>query len=147
MKTLLLILLMIQSNFIHAHDGGHGPSLKDESLQGGKISAIIKASEVKIGRKAKMLYKAELVHDSRNTKVKLYIYDSNMKPLNLKDFSNTINAIQIEGRKVSKFTLKLDKSGTYFIGERPKNKRVPFNIDIKFSKENQQLFGAFDGLD
>lgn len=132
---------------VFAHDEGHGPAIKDESVYGGKVTAIIKADEVSIGRKAKMLYKGELVHSSKDLDVKVYIYDLNMKPVDLKAFSNKINAVLLERNAEKKFELTLDKSGKFFSGMRAKNKRVPFNIDINLSKGDQKLFGAFDGLD
>mgnify|MGYP000244676885 CR=1 FL=1 len=39
------------------------------------------------------------------------------------------------------------ESGKFYKGLRPKNKRVPFNIDIRVGKGEEILFGAFDGLD
>ncbi|MDA8793056.1 hypothetical protein N9N67_07415 [Bacteriovoracaceae bacterium] len=145
MKLVFLLSLFMFSAI--AHDGGHGPALKDESSYGGKVSAIIDSKEVNLGRKAKMLFKAELVHNSKKNEVKVYLYDQNMKAIDLKMFENKMEAVQIEGKKEKKFSLKLDKSGKFFVGKRPKNKRVPFNIDIMLKKEEPTLFGAFDGLD
>ena len=147
MKFITVILLSLSFLNALAHDEGHGPALKDESLHGGKISAIINAKEVSIGRKAKMLYKGELLHESRGRDVKVYIYDQNMKPIKLSQFDKQIKAVQIERGKEKNFSLKLDKSGNFYQGKRPKNKRVPFNIDIKLEKGKTELFGAFDGLD
>lgn len=147
MKLLMSIVLCLSVLNVFAHDEGHGPALKDESLYGGKISAIINADEVKLGRKAKMLYKGELVHESRKQDVKVYVYDQNMKAIDLKDLAKKIDAVQIERNKEQKFELTLDESGKFYKGQRPKNKRVPFNIDIRVKKGEQTLFGAFDGLD
>lgn len=145
MKELFLAFMLSLS--IYAHDGGHGPAIKDESLNGGKVTAVIAAGDVNKGRAAELLYKGELVFESRKTPVKLYIYDKNMKPLNLKEFSKEISAVQIERNSEKTFKLTLDETGKFYKGERPKNKRVPFNIDVKFTKGKQKLFGAFDGLD
>lgn len=147
MKFVLALILSLNSMLVLAHDEGHGPAIKDESLNGGKVSAVIKAEDVKKGRKAGMLYKAELVHDPRKLNVKVFIYDQNMKPISLKELSKEINAVQIERGKEQPFTLTLDKSGKFYHGLRPKNKRVPFNIDVKIKKGEQTLFSAFDGLD
>ena len=145
MRILLVTLLITLSTF--AHDGGHGPALRDESFYGGKVAAIINANEIKKGPHAEMLYKAELVYESRKPEVKLYFYDKKMKPLNLKEFGKSVNAVIAERGSEKKFTLTLDKSGTFYTGERPMNKRVPFNIDVNVKKGDEGLFGAFDGLD
>ena len=147
MKVLSLVFFLFLSLGAFAHDEGHGPALTDETQQGGKVSAIIDADDIKKGREAKMLYKGELVHSSRNMKVKLYLYDSEMKPVDLASFGKKVEAIQLERGNNSKFELSLDESGKFFVGMRPKNKRVPFNIDLRLSKGDQKLFGAFDGLD
>lgn len=147
MKKLILGLVLALTIPTFSHDGGHGPAVKDESHHGGKVTAIILASEVEKGRSAKMLYKAELVFNSRKQDIKLYLYDVEMKPLNLQGFVTEGSGVQIEKGKEKKFKLSLDKSGTFFSGTRPKNKRVPFNIDVFIKKDKKDLFGAFDGLD
>ena len=148
MKKLLACLLVLTSTLSIAHDEGHGPALTDDSMRGGKVAAIISAIDVAKGRKAKMLYKGELVHDSRDLTTKLYLYETNMKAINdLSGFSDEVKAVQIERGKEESFTLKKDKSGNFYVGSRPKNKRVPFNIDVRVSKGDKALFGAFDRLD
>lgn len=147
MKVLLATFLTLLTLATHSHDEGHGPAVKDESIHGGKVTAIILKEDVDKGRGAKMLYKGELVFDSRKTDVKLYLYDEKMKPLGLSKFEKETKAVLIERGKEKEFSLKLDKSGKYFSGNRPKNKRVPFNIDVFPKKEKQNLFGAFDNLD
>ncbi|MBD65968.1 MAG: hypothetical protein CME62_12225 [Halobacteriovoraceae bacterium] len=147
MKIQLSVLLILTSFLSFAHDEGHGPALKDESMNGGKVAAIISALDVKKGRKAEMLYKGELVHDSRDLSTKVYIYDTNMKAIDLSSFAGEMQAVQIERGKEKTFTLKKDKSGKFYQGARPKNKRVPFNIDIRVLNGDKALFGAFDGLD
>jgi len=104
-------------------------------------------NEIEQGRTAKMLYKAELVHHSRDLDVKLYLFSDSMQALDLKSFSSEIQAVQIERNKERTFKLALDKSGKFYMGKRPKNKRVPFSIDIRLAKADAKLFGAFDGLD
>lgn len=99
------------------------------------------------GGAQKCSMKGQLVYDSRKTNVKLYLYDDKMKPLDLSQFQKETKAVLIEREKEKEFTLNLDKSGTFFTGNRPKNKRVPFNIDVFPKKGKQTLFGAFDGLD
>lgn len=147
MKKLLSTLLTLITLTTLAHDEGHGPAIKDESIHGGKVTAIILEKDVKKGRAAKMLYKGELVYDSRKTNIKLYLYNEKMKPLDLSKFKAEAKAVLIERGKEKEFKLTKDKSGEFFSGQRPKNKRVPFNIDVFPKKGKQNLFGAFDGLD
>lgn len=132
---------------ISAHEGGHGPAIADESLHGGKVTGIILEKEAEIGRKATLKYKAELTYESRKTEVKLYLYDQKMQPLDLTKFATEVKAVQIEKSNERPFKLTLDKSKKYFVGTRPKNKRVPFSIDVFPKLGEDNLFGAFDGLD
>lgn len=147
MKNVILLLMLSFTMNLFAHDGGHGPALRDESFHGGKVTAVINKSEVNKGRKAKMIYKGELVHNSQKLDVKLYLYDKNMKALDLTKFGSTVEAVQIERRTENTFKLTLDKSKKFFVGKRPKNKRVPFNIDVIIKDGDKSLFAAFDGLD
>ncbi|MDP7320791.1 MAG: hypothetical protein QF441_09300 [Bacteriovoracaceae bacterium] len=144
MKILSLLLLTISFQ-TYAHDQGHGPAITDESMQGGKVAAIIDYKQVNEGRKAKMLYKGELVIEGLN--VKLYLYDKNMKEVSLNDFSKTITATQLERGRETTFKLSKKSSKKFYQGTRKKNKRVPYNIDIQFKTGKTTLFGAFDGLD
>lgn len=147
MKTFSTAILVFLSLSLFAHDEGHGPAIKDESIHGGKVTAIILEKDIKKGRKAEMLFKGELVYDSRKTDVKLYIYDQKMKSLDLSNFSKEAKAVLLERGSEKEFKLTLDKSGKFFSGSRPKNKRVPFNIDVFPKQKEKSLFGAFDGLD
>lgn len=147
MKISLTTLLTLLTLTTHAHDEGHGPAIKDESIHGGKVTAIILKEDVDKGRRAKMLYKGELVFDSRKTSLKFFLYNEKMKPIDLSQFQKEVKAVLIERGKEKEFSLMLDKSGKYFSGDRPKNKRVPFNIDVFPKTEKQNLFGTFDNLD
>jgi hypothetical protein len=147
MKKLLAMTLLLTNLNVFSHDEGHGPAITDESVYGGKVTAIIHEGDVNKGRKADMVYKAELVYESRKPAVKLYLFDKNMKALDLTNFAKTVNAVVIEHHNEQKFSLALDKTGKFYTGSRPLNKRVPFNIDVKLKKGNEKFFGAFDGLD
>lgn len=147
MKLFYFLLMSLLLNFSFAHDEGHGPAIVDESLYGGKMSAVISTDDIKKGQDAKMLYKAELTHDSKKLEVKLYLYNSDMSPLDLSKFTKVLEATQYEKKGKNKFKLTLDESGKFYKGERPKNKRVPFDIDIKIAQDKSSLFVAFDGLD
>ena len=147
MKKIMIMLTGIMCLNLFAHDGGHGPALKDESIHGGKVTAIILKKDINKGRSANMIYKGELVFDSRKTDVQLYLYDKKMKPIDLESFSKTVKAILIERGGQNSFEFKIDQTGKFFEGKRPKNKRVPFNIDVYITKGKNNYFGAFDGLD
>ncbi|MAE58824.1 MAG: hypothetical protein CME69_08090 [Halobacteriovorax sp.] len=144
MKTIKLITFLL-SFVAFAHDGGHGPSISDESMQGGKVAAVINYKEVNEGTHAKMLLKGELVVEGLT--VKLYLYDKKMNEISLNKYPKTIEAIQIERGKEANFQLNLSESKKFYIGKRTKNKRVPYNIDVKIKKADITYFAAFDGLD
>jgi hypothetical protein len=147
MKLVFILTALFTCLLSFGHDDGHGPTIKDESLFGGVVTGVIKESEINKGREAELLYKAELVYESRKPAVKVYLYDNKMKTLDLTKFSKSMKAILLERGGKGSFTLQLHESLKYYVGERPINKRVPFNIDIRVSKGDQKLFGAFDGLD
>ena len=114
MKLSMLSLSLLLSFNLMAHDEGHGPAIKDESLKGGAVTAIIAEKDVNKGRKAQMIYKGELVHESRGEDVKLYIYSQDMKPIDLSKFKKEVKGVQIETGKEKEFTLALDESGKFF---------------------------------
>ena len=147
MKIIITLTALFTTLLSFGHDEGHGPAIKDESLSGGVVTGVIKEGDINKGRKAELLYKAELVYESRKPSVKVFLYDTKMKKLDLSKFSKSMKAVLLERDKKKNFTLKLDKSQKYYEGKRPINKRVPFNIDIRISRGDQKLFGAFDGLD
>ena len=93
MKTIKLITLLV-SFITFAHEGGHGPAISDESMQGGKVAAVINYKEVNEGTHAQMLLKGELVIEGLT--VKLYLYDKKMNEISLNKYPNTAEAIQIE---------------------------------------------------
>ncbi len=147
MKSIYLLITLLLATAIYGHDEGHGPAIKDESLKGGKVTGIIKEGDITKGRKANLLFKAELVYESRKSEVKIFLYDKNMKKIEVNPFSKVIEAVLLERNKKENFTLKWNQVKGHYEGKRPTNKRVPFSIDIRFTKGKQKLFGAFDGLD
>ena len=144
MKTIKLITFLL-SFVAFAHDGGHGPSISDESMQGGKVAAVIDFKEVNEGAHAQMHLKGELVIEGLT--VKLYLYDKKMNEISLNKYPNTAEAIQIERGKEESFQLNLSESKKFYIGKRTKNKRVPYNIDVKIKKADVTYFAGIDGLD
>lgn len=150
MKTTIGIIAMLISltPLASAHDGGHGPQLSDTGKFGGLVSPVVKKADAKLGSKATLVHKAELARASDGT-VRVYLYDSEMKPLDLKEFDKTPSASlasKSKGKWVdTAFNLEL-KDGTY-IGKMPKPQSKPYNIDVTFKKSGTELLSAFDNLD
>jgi hypothetical protein len=148
MKVILVALLMSLSSLSFAHDEGHGPKLTDSPKQGGVVAPVVLASEVDKGPKATLVHKAELVR-TEDGMVRVYLYDKDMNPLDLKKFDKGAKAIlEVEKKKkVTKtpFTLSLD--GDSFSGKAPKPSSKPFNIDIRIKEGSKELLTAFDNLD
>ena len=149
MKSTLLGLFLIGiSTLAYAHDEGHGPKLSDTGKYGGLISSVVKKSDEKMGANATMVHKAELVRAADGT-VRIYFYDTSLKPLDLKSFSPKGTATletTIKGKqKEVGFTLEL-KDGN-FIGKIPKPEGKPYNIDVHVNDGKQELLAAFDNLD
>ena len=96
-KILSLIITALLSPKLFAHDEGHGPKLGDQAKFGGVIAAVISASEVEKGRKADLIYKAELTKNSDGI-VRLYFYDIEMKAVSSKQFKNARGKLARETR-------------------------------------------------
>ncbi len=147
MKFITLVLLLSAGPVI-AHDGGHGPKLTEAAKNGGIIAPVIKASDLKAGSKATVLYKAELVRNEDGGVV-VYLFDSEMKPLSLANFQKTVKA-DLEYKKKGKWTklpFELALEGETFKGKAPTAPQKPFNIDIHLNDGKDALLVAFDRLD
>jgi hypothetical protein len=147
MKKFLLALMYLSLSAF-AHDEGHGPKLTDTPKQGGVVSPVVKASEAKMGSKAVVVHKAELVR-SDDGAVSLYLYDASMKPLALTAFQKEAKA-ELAFKKKKKWTsfpfvLKLETDA--FKGQAPKAGAKPFNIDVHLNDGKEELLVAFDNLD
>jgi hypothetical protein len=146
----ILVMMLGLANLALAHDEGHGPKLTDAPRQGGVISPVIDAKEAKLGPKAKLIHKAELVRAEDGT-VRVYLYDEAMKPLDLAGFDGKAQGI-LEYKKSKKdkswskekFELEL-KDGAY-LGSPKKVTSKPFNIDVTMKKSGKDLLVAFDDL-
>lgn len=145
---LLIVLSMVFSLSLFAHEGGHG-DVAEGGKFGGIMAPIVAKAEAGKGNKAKFLYKAELVR-SESGKLSFYIFDSRMKLMDIKDFSPEIMA-KLEVKKKGKFTyvgdFKLTKNGNHFTGQLPQIDYKPFNIDFFLKHNNQDLFVGFSNLD
>ncbi len=131
-----------------AHDEGHGPKLSDTGKFGGLVSAVVDKKDAKLGAKAKLQYKAELVRSS-DGKVQLYLYDDAMKPIDASNWENKAKvtmATEKKGKWESKdFDLSFD--GKAFAGQMPAPIGKPFNLDFVLKNKSQELLSAFDNLD
>ena len=147
-KQILLSLTGLAfATLVHAHDEGHGPKVSDTGRYGGLVSAVVQKADAAKGAGAELVYNSEL---SRATDtVRVYLYDKDMKPLDLKGFDKKADAIlaaKLKGKwKDVKFTLEL--KGQAFEGKMPKAHAKPYNIDVSLKKDGKELLTAFDNLD
>ncbi|HEX4925187.1 MAG TPA: hypothetical protein VFV50_13930 [Bdellovibrionales bacterium] len=147
-KILAAIVAIGLASGASAHDEGHGPKLTDSGKYGGIVSGVINLKDAKKGAKAELVYKAELVR-SPEGKVRVYLYDKEMKPLELAKIEPAAKGIlgaKVKGKyKTDKFDLKLE--GNTFIGDAPKAPAKPYNLDFQFKEPDRELLTAFDNLD
>lgn len=148
MKNLIMFLALSFSSAVYAHDEGHGPKLSDTGKYGGLVSAVVHKVDAKKGSSAALVHKAELVRSGDGT-VRVYLYDAEMKPLDLKGFeikgSASLGA-KVKGKwKDTSFPLELKENA--FTGKMPKNDSKPYNIDVTVKENGKDLLSAFDNLD
>lgn len=148
MKRLFIVVALLLSTPAFAHDEGHGPKLTDAPKQGGIISSVVKASDAKLGTKASIVYKSELVRAADGT-LRLYLYNSNMEALPLAAFDKTAKAILavVKKKEVLTTSFELKQEGNAFIGKLPTPSVKPFDVDVHFKEGKQELLVAFDNLD
>lgn len=148
MKKMILAAILMSGLAASAHDEGHGPKVSDTGKYGGLVAPIVKKSEAKLGAKAALVHKAELVRSSDGT-VRLYAYDTAMKPLDVNMLNTKATAIlarKVKGKWMdTEFPLEL-KDGA-FVGKMPKNETKPYNIDVTLKEKDTELLTAFDNLD
>jgi hypothetical protein len=152
MKKIIITAVLALGFTASAHDEGHGPKLTgDTGRRGGVISAVVLKSEANKGSKASLVHKAELVRTS--DKVYVYIYDSKMKPIDIKGFQTKASASLLTSTKNKKgeevwssqdFSLDLNEGA--FVGAMPKPASKPYNIDVTLKENNKELLSAFDNL-
>lgn len=148
MKFLItLITVLSLGHPVLAHDEGHGPKVTDAPKQGGVLAPIIEAKDSKLGKKAKLVYKAELVRSEDGT-ARVFLYDDKMNPLLLDGFEKKAGAILETGKtKVKKVPFELTLAEDSFTGKIPTPSSKPFNIDVTYKKGDLSLLSAFDNLD
>ncbi len=149
MKILLALTLTLTLGLnAFAHDEGHGPKLSDAPKNGGLVSSVVLAKDGKLGTKAELKHKAELVRAEDGT-LRLYFYDIQMNPLKPGVFAAKAGASLITEKKgkvnVQKFDLTW--SADHFEGKMPRPARKPYNIDVKVMEGVTELLVAFDKLD
>ena len=131
-----------------AHDEGHGPKLADTGKYGGIVSAVVKKADAKLGAKAPLVHKAELVRSADGT-VRVYLYDQSMNPLDLKNVEAKGSAslgAKVKG-KWSETPFPLEQKEGSFMGKLPKPGSKPYNIDVTVKEAGTELLSAFDNLD
>lgn len=147
-----LLLAAALSTTAYAHDEGHGPHLTDQPPQGGVLTAVVEAKDAKLGPKAALVYKAELVRSEDGT-VRVTLYDRDLKALDVSKFDGKGEATLIVEKKnkttTKKFPLRFEDGS--FVGRSPKPSSKPFNIDVTLTegagKDKRRLLAAFDNLD
>jgi len=141
------VIALLMSSNAYAHDEGHGPKLADTGKYGGLVSAVVLKADAKKGAKADLVHKAEM--SRADGTVRVYLYDKNMKPLDVKAFDKTANAsmgAKVKGKwKDTSFPLELKDNS--FQGKMPKPEGKPYNIDVTFKENGTELLSAFDNLD
>lgn len=148
MRNALLAAIVMASGMAFAHDEGHGPKLADTGKYGGIVSSVVKKADASKGTKAELIHKAELARTGDGV-VRVYLYDKDMKPLDLKSVESAGEAslaAKVKGKwKTSKFPLELKDNA--FVGKMPKPEGRPYNIDVTYKSSGTELLSAFDNLD
>lgn len=147
-KSILLAASLMLAAPAMAHDDGHGPKLTDTGSYGGVVTAVVEAKDAGLGAKAPLVHKAELVRGEDGT-VRVYLYDKDMKPLDIAAFEKSAkaNLISMAGGKETVLPFDLQLEGNSFIGKAPQAPSKPFNIDVVMKAKDQELLSAFDNLD
>lgn len=153
MKRMMMLAVLAGLSFggaarSFAHDGGHGPKLTDQGQQGGVMASVIDKKDLKLGAKASVLYKGELVRSEDGT-VRVYLYNKDMSPLDLSKLDGVGKGI-VETEKKGKYTkvpFDLKQEDGTFSGTAPKPTVKPFNIDVTLKEGERELLVAFDNLD
>lgn len=143
-----LLTLVLTQTSAFAHDEGHGPKLTDTAIQGGVVSPVVEAKDAKLGEKAQLVLKSELVRSEDGT-VRVYFYDKDMNPVELTKFAKEARGILAfkKGKKWQNATFTLKQEEGAFVAKAPKASSKPFNIDIHVKESGRELLTAFDNLD
>ena len=148
MKNIIYFLVMIWSLQVFSHEGEHGPKINDGGKYGGLVAAVISKSDIKKSTQAKVLYKAELVRAADGT-ARIYLYNPDMKPADLKKFATTANALLVtkvkKKFKERRFTFALQDN--FYIAQLPHIEKKPYSIDVETKTSETDLSMGFENLD
>ncbi len=147
MTKLVLLCGLVWAGSAFAHEGGHGPKLTDSGKYGGLVSPVVAKAEAEKGASATLIHKAELSRTADT--VRLYLYDKDMKPLDLKGFDKKGQAslmAKVKG-KAKEMTFPLDLKGASFQGPLPKAPAKPYSIDVHLKENGKELTAVFENLD
>lgn len=149
MKITMLALVIALGSVVLAHDEGHGPRLTDASVYGGVVAPVILADHAKLGEKAVLVYKAELLRSEDGT-LRVYLYTPKMRPLAASKFAKKAKAVLGTKGKMGweEQPFDLILSGNAFVGKLPKGRiRKPYMIDVFITEGKTTYLVAFDNLD
>lgn len=147
---LACLSLLLSASVASAHGPrgeGHDPMPFESPKQGGVIASVVGAKDAKLGPKAPLVYKAELISADDGT-VRIYLYDRQMTQLDVSAFDKSAKAMILAGKKKAKkmpFTLSLEEGA--FIGKAPKAPSRPFIMEITFREGKRAMLATFENLD
>ena len=147
LRLFFAVMGLFLSCSVFAHDGGHGPKLGDSGKYGGLVTAVVLKVDADKGSKADLLFKAELVRTQGIAR--FYIYDKNMKALDLKDFGDKAEVTllsKVKG-KWKKVSFPVERMDNVFQGKMPSPEAKPYNLEVTWTKDSKALLAAFDNLD
>ncbi len=149
MKSFMIFLVAFGfTTSASAHDEGHGPKLADTGKYGGLVSAVVLKADASKGGSAALVHKAELVRSTDGT-TRYYLYNTEMKPLDVKGFDTKASASmasKVKGKWKS-ITFPLELKNGVFSGKMPTPEAKPYNVDITVKEGGKELLSAFDNLD
>jgi hypothetical protein len=157
-KLVPLFAVFALSNLAVAHDEGHGPKVNDQPEHGGKVVAVVLASEASKHAGAKLVHKAELEIKSDEA-AQVYLYadtpsaDGKLVPLKLDGFAKEAKGKLFfkkspkDKKPTSKdFKLTLDEATGSYKGTMPAHGK-PFDFDFTVKGGGKELLAAFDNND
>lgn len=132
-----LYSLLFVSVFAFSHDGAEVPSGRFAAKYGGRVAFVADDDH--------KLYLAEIII-SDSDKVRLYIYDLEMKQVDLKDFPSQIVG-DVKNKNRSNQKVSLSKKDKYFVGELRSIKNKPYHLNFEFEVKGENLHVEFPFMD
>lgn len=143
-KIVVIFFSIFLFKFSFAHDGGHGPKVSNNGKYGGKVAAVILASEESKSHKAKLQFKAEATVEGKT--IRIYLYDKKMNKISLKDFQASKKKAKVLGL-FSDDEYSLKKGKRSFEGTLPKGTTTPFSTDVFVKKGGVEYFVSFSNVE